>query len=423
MRSRQASAALLLGAVGVIAMATLVPAGGVPATRVPPAWCLVCGPAWLADAVANVVLFLPLGAAMYVGRGGVRAAGVVGLTVSLAVELVQWSGWLGSRSPAIADVATNTIGALVGWATMPAARAVRGSAGASARRLANAWGGMVVLVLVGTSLLLQPAVPRNAAGETITRPSRFSYSPAFGYFGGEIRAVSFNGQPIPHPGYGPLVREAMALGDTFRLELQLRRLEPTMTRRSIVFVHAAGDSTPVLMLAQHGSRVELRQRTNAEAAGFTPLVLVHETGVWSPDEPVHIAATSSSRTMAITTLRNGRATSSQWSVTPLVGWALWQSMIGPGHGGARLVHGGWIVVLFLPLGWLVTGTRPGRPVIGFDSSLLWPTTLALTLLLLPVAFGNPPVRLVDWLLVIGSYGTGTLLRRDNATRQSAGQAA
>ncbi|MCZ8011726.1 MAG: VanZ family protein [Gemmatimonas sp.] len=423
MRSRQASAALLLGAVGVIAMATLVPVGGVPATRVPPAWCLVCGPAWLADAVANVVLFLPLGAAMYVRRRGIHAAGVVGLTVSLAVELVQWSGWLGSRSPAIADVATNTIGALVGWATMPAARAVRGSAGASARRLANAWGGMVVLVLVGTSLLLQPAVPRNAAAETITRPSRFSYSPAFGYFGGEIRAVAFNGQPIPHPGYGPLVREAMAFGDTFRLELQLRRLEPTMTRRSIVFVHAAGDSTPVLMLAQHGSRVELRQRTNAEAAGFPPLVLVHETGVWSPDEPVRIVATSSSRTMAITTLRNGRATSSQWSVTPLVGWALWQSMIGPGHGGARLVHGGWIVVLVLPLGWLVTGTRPGRPVIGFDSSLLWPTLLALTLLLLPVAFGNPPVRLVDWLLVIGSYGAGTLLRRDNATRQSAGQAA
>ena len=423
MCSRQASAALLLGAVGVIAMATLVPVGGVPATRVPPAWCLVCGPAWLADAVANVILFLPLGAAMYVRRRGIHAAGVVGLTVSLAVELVQWSGWLGSRSPAIADVATNTIGALVGWATMPAARAVRGSAGASARRLANAWGGMVVLVLVGTSLLLQPAVPRNAAAETITRPSRFSYSPAFGYFGGEIRAVAFNGQPIPHPGYGPLVREAMAFGDTFRLELQLHRLEPTMTRRSIVFVHAAGDSTPVLMLAQHGSRVELRQRTNAEAAGFTPLVLVHETGVRSPDVPVRIVATSSSRTMAITTWRNGHVTSSEWSLTPLVGWALWQSVIGPGHGGARLVHGGWIVVLVLPLGWLVTGTRPGRPVIGFDSSLLWPTLLALTLLLLPVAFGNPPVRLVDWLLVIGSYGAGTLLRRDNATRQSAGQAA
>ena len=418
MPSRQASAALLLGAVGVIAMATLAPAGGVSAAHVPPAWCLVCGPAWLADAVANVALFLPLGAAVYIGRWGVRTAWLVGLAVSLAVELVQWSGLLGSRSPAVADVATNSTGALVGWLTMYMARAVRWSAGASAYRLANAWGTMVLLVLGGTSLLVQPAAPWNAAANTVTRPSRFSYSPAFGYFGGEISAVSFNGQPIPHPGYGPLVREAVTLGDTFHLELRLRRLEPTMTRRSIVFVHAAGDSTPVLMLAQHGSRVEVRQKINAEASGFTPLVLVHETGAWSPDVPVRIVATLSSRTMAITTWRNGHAASSEWSLTPLVGWALWQSVIGPGHGGARLVHGGWIVVLFLPLGWLVTGTRVGRPVIGIDGSLLWPATMALALLLLPAAFGTHPTRLVDWLLVIGAYGTGALLRRDNAARQS-----
>jgi hypothetical protein len=414
--------ALFLGAVGVIALVTLVPANGVPAARMSRAWCLVCGPSWLADAVANVALFLPLGAAVSVGRMRARTALLMGAALSLAVELVQWSGIVGARSPAVADLVTNSLGAVAGWGLAQRARATRWRSAAVARRLANGWGAVVLLVLAGTSLAVQPAAPWPPATDTVTRPSGFSYSPAFGYFGGEITRVSINDQRLPHPGYGPLVREVAVLGDTLRLELQLRRLEQALTRRSIVFLHAAGDSTPTFMLAQHGSRVEVRRRIRAEAAGFTPLMLVHETGSWRPDEPVRIAAASSSRELAVTVQRHNRVSTSVWALTPLVGWALWQSVVTPGNAGARLVQACWTIALFLPFGWLVAGARVTQGATGVLAALVWPTALTLALLGLPAALDIHPVRLTDWLLVIGAFGIGALLRRDKARLWSGGRA-
>jgi hypothetical protein len=151
-------------------------------------------------------------------------------------------------------------------------------------------------------------------------------------------------------------------------------------------------------------------------------MLVHETGSWRPDEPVRIAAASSSRELAVTVQRHNRVSTSVWALTPLVGWALWQSVVTPGNAGARLVQACWTIALFLPFGWLVAGARVTQGATGVLAALVWPTALTLALLGLPAALDIHPVRLTDWLLVIGAFGMGALLRRDKARLWSGGRA-
>ena len=80
----------------------------------------------LAEALANVVMFVPLGVLLTLLVGAERTPGLltrpvravalstlVGLALSSAIELAQRT-WLPTRVPTLQDVAMNTLGALVG---------------------------------------------------------------------------------------------------------------------------------------------------------------------------------------------------------------------------------------------------------------------------------------------------------------------
>ncbi|MBL0171148.1 MAG: VanZ family protein [Gemmatimonadaceae bacterium] len=86
-------------AVAPIALATLLPARG-NAFSLAAVWCLTCRPIWLADAISNVILFLPLGVVL--GALGMRTsrALLTGAVVSLGIELLQLSGFPSGRSAA-----------------------------------------------------------------------------------------------------------------------------------------------------------------------------------------------------------------------------------------------------------------------------------------------------------------------------------
>jgi glycopeptide antibiotics resistance protein len=91
------------------------------------------------DRLANLALFVPLGALVALSRAGPSArratiaSGVVGLVLSLAIEAAQLA--LPSRFPSSADVLLNTLGALGGgaamaWLVVAASRRVTRSAAA-----------------------------------------------------------------------------------------------------------------------------------------------------------------------------------------------------------------------------------------------------------------------------------------------------
>lgn len=74
--------------------------------------CLLCGVRGNADALANLILFAPLGAALALnGRIGIRAVLGAGI-LSCCVELAQIM--IPGRDPSLGDVCFNTIGAAVG---------------------------------------------------------------------------------------------------------------------------------------------------------------------------------------------------------------------------------------------------------------------------------------------------------------------
>lgn len=153
---RPSIARFVLGAaLGSIFLATLTP---FPGARQPDfIGCIVCGDRGVADALVNLILFMPLGAALLMnGRVGLRAVGVAGI-VSAGIEFVQI--FIPGRDPSLGDVCFNTLGAAVGqvtasllarWALSPERTAARLS-------LAAACGAAAMVGLTGW--LLSPALP------------------------------------------------------------------------------------------------------------------------------------------------------------------------------------------------------------------------------------------------------------------------
>src|SRR6185503_16885021 len=92
--NRPAGVSVLALALLLVALATLV--SGTQTGLEPEAqniWCLTCSETATADAILNVVLFLPLGAGLFmVGRKPMRAV-LAGALVSFAIEMSQYFGW------------------------------------------------------------------------------------------------------------------------------------------------------------------------------------------------------------------------------------------------------------------------------------------------------------------------------------------
>lgn len=187
-RTPRASAACLLVALLIIAAATLRPAGDASVA----AWCLSCilaERALLADFIANVVLFIPLGA-------GLRAAGVplsralfAGAVASLGVEVLQATVVVG-RHARVTDLVSNTLGTAAGFRLADLARVLLMPRRILAGRLAA--GALLGLAVIpGLSVwLLEPVTP-----ETPLRVRGIGSRPAADARG-TVLAASLDGQPL-----------------------------------------------------------------------------------------------------------------------------------------------------------------------------------------------------------------------------------
>ena len=108
-----ASAAVLLAALAIGAL-TLVPHPAQARLAALTPWtCLVCGELGGVDVVLNVLLFVPLGAALRHAGLRPRHAAAVGLVASVSIELLQAFAVPG-RDGTVSDVVTNTLGAALG---------------------------------------------------------------------------------------------------------------------------------------------------------------------------------------------------------------------------------------------------------------------------------------------------------------------
>jgi hypothetical protein len=147
---------LVLGfVVATILVLTLTPAGSSPeAARFALEVTVFRG---VADALTNILLFLPFGAAATVVFRDWRAGVLGALALSLGIETVQL--WIPGRYTSPADVASNTLGGALGVLLVVGRHAWLSPAPAWRQWLSWAALAMALLVLVGGSRLFAPSFP------------------------------------------------------------------------------------------------------------------------------------------------------------------------------------------------------------------------------------------------------------------------
>ncbi len=152
---RRASALILALPLAVIAAATLVPSA---AQTTSPWQCIICGDDGMADAVLNVLLFLPFGAVGALIGWRWRRAVFAGWALSAVIECAQI--FIPGRDASVGDVCFNTLGTATGVAIMASATWWLLPRIDVAGRLSLAAAVFAVAVFGSTGYLLQPAFPR-----------------------------------------------------------------------------------------------------------------------------------------------------------------------------------------------------------------------------------------------------------------------
>ncbi len=409
---------VLTASVGLIVLATLAPYGAMAGGVMPPRWCLACGGLWLTDGISNVVLFAPFGLALAMLR--VRWWGVLLLSLgfSLGVEYLQSIGVPPGRSAAWADVVANGLGGLAGaalWArrgwAFPASWRV-------AVRLSWGWAAGVVLLFALTSSALgprsgeldAPAVESQTdrAAGVVYRASDFPFTPGYGWFGGLADSLTVNGFTTSHRGTGPLITMVSREPATVAMRVVLRGREDGSALVPIGYLHVAGDSSAVALVGEEDLAATLVLTRRAWDMGLAMPTLRLE-GVFAgrsvaDPRPIVLEAWSAPDTLRLSATSAAFTGSRAMALTPVIGWALIQTVFSIGGTFELLAHVCWLAALMMPIGWwgVQAGPRSTR-VLGIAMLWLWVGAAAM-----PRFFGVAPVGARDWMLMMGLLAAGAV---------------
>lgn len=178
----------VLTALGFIALVCLPPSGSAQPASID--LCLVCGYNGASSALLNIVLYLPLGAALWWGSRRMGRVIAIGAVVSLSVELLQL--FIPGRHTALSDLLANTVGALLGGllAISPRAWIVPQAGTARVATAVVTVSACACMVLAG--LLLRPSAP---VGDYYGQ-----WRPGSGYgrrYNGEVLDATVGDLPVP----------------------------------------------------------------------------------------------------------------------------------------------------------------------------------------------------------------------------------
>lgn len=248
-----------------IGMATLTPLPSqAQQSAATPLWCLACGEAGTADFSLNILLFLPLGAAVSVLRRTPVQAVAVAAVASFAVEAVQFLVVTG-RDATAGDLLANAIGGWLGHQVVARWAAVVWPSGAQAKRYLLGWTVLVAAVMGVSDLGLRPRLPATPwFGQWAF------YGPEDGWLRGTVEAAWLGDQPLAHG----LLRD----GEARRLTLRGQPLRLA----AAVQVEATSD-VPSRVLAV-GSQQErfLSLGVTPGAARFRAPMRAHDLGLRNP---------------------------------------------------------------------------------------------------------------------------------------------
>jgi hypothetical protein len=400
---------LVAGSVALIAAATLLPFGATPAEQLPPRWCLACGGLWAADAVSNVLLFLPLGLSLGAVGLGAPLAIALGALLSVAVELSQSVSIPPGRSPALADIVTNTAGTAVGLLLLTHGASLRRATTSRAAALAAGWWVAAVAALLGTAAAEQ----RGAAAPVgnVAR-SKFDYSPGYGWYGGtplraELSAAGGGPWAIEHHGTGPIVAQAGGPSNAWQVKVITAGRDSATYRRALLYLHTTRDSVAELVVAQHDHIAELLIRRRAWDWGlaFPSLSLPGAFGEAGHHDTLTLDASALRDRLTLGVERRGSWHEVTLPLSPALGWAMLQTLVGVGHPLAGAVALLWLATLFLPVAWWAA--RSGKPLVAAVSGV----ATAAALLGVSPLLGVAPIGARDMGFALTAWGLGLLAGR------------
>ena len=387
---RPSIARFALGAaLGCIFLATLTP---FPEARQPEfVGCVVCGVRGAADALVNLILFVPLGAALVMnGRGGLRAVGVAGI-LSACIELAQL--FIPGRDPSLGDVCFNTLGAAVGQVTaLFLARWALPSTRAAARLAVAAACGVAAIVGL-TGWLLSPALPRSdfRAWYTANRADMEFYR-------GRVLRTSLGSIPlVPSDLPNPVeVRRLLLAGAPLRI---LAVAGPRVRALSPLFVIEARWGDELFLIGPDRDDLALRYRTRATTLRLDQpdLRLRHALRGVAAGDTLRIEA---HRDRDGYCLEVNQARACRLGFTIGSGWALLLYLRHFPLPAQQLLGAAWVGGLTL--------------LVGFWARRHWETVLAGVLLIGTLAVGPHLVGLIptpalQWLGAVTGLGIGLVL--------------
>ncbi len=266
--------------------------------------CILCGERGSADLILNIVLFVPLGAAL--GHLGWRRlkVGLAALLIAAAIELAQVV--IPGRSPTLRDIAMNATGAWLGAALLQALwSAPRARWAPPLAWVAAACG---VLAIAATGWVMQPAVKRNGwYGHLAPRLAHLEP------FAGRIERVQLGREVMRH-GYlrqVDAVHRAVAAQQPIRID---GIAGPRTTRLAGLFVISDEEFEEMLLIGQQGHDLILRERRRASILRlFEPELRIERFFASLPEgtpfrlevrfAPTHACATLSDAASATCTVR------------------------------------------------------------------------------------------------------------------------
>jgi hypothetical protein len=159
MRSRPAALLFAAASFAAILVATVSPVDQQTPSSI--SVCIICGTYGLADAIRNVVLYVPFGIGLAAsglrGRRILLVAGLLAGTIEVAQVFI-----VAGRDGNPVDVVTNILGAAIGWGLIRSARWWARPLPATSRRFAALAFLCAVALFTGTLALLRPHLPTSA---------------------------------------------------------------------------------------------------------------------------------------------------------------------------------------------------------------------------------------------------------------------
>jgi hypothetical protein len=384
-----------LGGLLFIAGTTLIPLHRqVAAAGATPLWCLVCGGYGGADVVLNVLLFVPF-------AFGLRLLGVptpvvvaAGAAISFTVELLQLAVIPG-RDASLSDLATNTLGSLLGATLGSRLGIILNPSPRQARRLALAAGAIFLALQAGTALLLRPWVPseplRGAWGRSLSGAAPF---------GGKVTSVLVSGSAV-HDGSLPVDSHFYARLLRGQVHIELRLVSgPTLPEWSPVF-ELLGRHGPVVAIFAAGRDLAFQPPARSYALRLRrPTIRLPAALPPSAGARLQLAAGERRDTLWSTWSRTGVWDRRLQALSPSFGWSLVMPFQYAYGAEVHLLTGLWIAGLLLPVAYWA-GRRQGiRPALSLG------LLLVAGLGLIPMLMRYPAVHWSEWVAGIAGLGAG-----------------